>query len=641
MAKVATLTADFRAEAAQFLREIKKVNDESRRTAETIQKELSGALTRLAGLLSVGAFAAFVQSSAQAADQLAKTADRLGVTTERLQALRFAARSAGADVSVLDKALFEAQKRLSDAAQSGSGPAADWISRLNLNIGALRGLAPDQLFERYAASIAQLSSRADQLNAIQGLMGKGTEQLLNLIDGGSAALQQAAADVDQLGLSLSRVDAAQVEAANDAIDRLKAVSEGVGQRIAVALSPYVAAFANQLVEAGKQGDTLRAKLESTARTAFYLFSVATNAIHVFDAAISASAVVVGKALDLIVSGVRRIYELQASGARAIGLKALADDFDAVAKRLSASEDFMVAFSEQASTRVTHALAGIQSLEQIGAEADRILSEARARAQQQAAAQASNQSNFGSGGVPSVDGQVDLERMAAIYAMQQDLTEQFSKEREATTSATIERELQAYADAAQRRYELESQAEEAIRQQKEATTGYTIGLFQALGQKNKVFALAALAIEKVTAIQRILLANAVAAELAFASQLIPGDPTSLARAAAAKAAVLAQGRIQATLVAITGAIEAANLFSAGGNAPGSSTNPVYTQNASANGEQSSSGATPGRVINVNLNGPISGPDASRWLIGQLAELINGNDTIIINSNSAQAREILGR
>ena len=59
-----------------------------------------------------------------------------------------------------------------------------------------------------------------------------------------------------------------------------------------------------------------------------------------------------------------------------------------------------------------------------------------------------------------------------------------------------------------------------------------------------------------------------------------------------------------------------------------------------GEDIVRGANQGRVISVNINGPIAGPEASKWLVDSLADLINGNDTIVINGNSRQAAEIRG-
>ena len=52
-----------------------------------------------------------------------------------------------------------------------------------------------------------------------------------------------AKESELLGLSMSRVDAAQIEAANDSITRAQGVFEGIGNQIAVSLSPLVSELA--------------------------------------------------------------------------------------------------------------------------------------------------------------------------------------------------------------------------------------------------------------------------------------------------------------------------------------------------------------------------------------------------------------
>lgn len=666
---------------SQFVRTAKNSQSVAQSTSKQIEKYFSNAARQLVAAFSIGATVAFVKAQAQAADQMAKTADRLGVTTERLQALRFAARSAGAGVDVLDLALNEAQKRLSLAATTGSGEAANWIKRLNLDINELRRLAPDQLFQRYAKEIANLKNNGDRFNATQALMGESATKLINLFSAGDSAFQRAAEDIKALGIELTRVDAAQIEQANIAVDRLRVVSEGVAQQIAVVLSPYIQEFANNLLDASKNADTLRSKLETAARVILYVFSIGANAVRAFDAAVSVaiyalSALATGAAqtarsileyfrsaesgprqlANSVLDSVRSMFELTARIDRAVGLDSLANRFSGIAKEidgLKASlnafntsaidkplgvitevESFGQAMADQALERVQGALAGIKSFEQIGLEADRIVADARARAEAEAA---KRKVQGNEGGIPGEKGRTDLDRSTGILADQLKFAEELAKEREKLIGDYIERELDTYAYAAERRMEIERQAEEAIRAQKLATADYAIGLFQALGQKNKAFALVALAIEKVTTIQRILMANAVAAELAFASQLIPGDPTSLARAAAAKAAVIAQGRVQAALVAATGVIQAANILSPGGNAPGSVTNPIYTNGTAESGGEAP--YDPQRATTVIINGGIFTNDVVDYMMEQFDDRFR-RGTVIIRQNTNQAAAIRG-
>lgn len=639
MAKVATITADFRAEAAQFLSELKKVNDSAKTTASSIKRDLGGALQVVAGLVSVGAFAAFVKSAADAADQMAKTADRLGITTERLQALRLAAQGAGVGVEVLDKALETSQRRLAEAAATGSGDTVDWIRRLNLNIDELRRQSPDQLFGTYAEAISKLQNVGDRFAATQALMGKGTESLINLLKGGRAPLAQAAQDIRDLGIELTRVDAAQIEHANDSLQRLKAVSQGVGQIIATAVSPYVQSFAERIINAGKEADGLREKIETFVKASYVGLGIITNAWNVLDLAVSNVAGGLANIGHSVLSVAKSFIDASKAADEFFGL---GDAHKAVADKLSAGLSFLEGLSDESDERIAAAINGIKSFAQLGAEADKIVADARAKAET-AAAGATGTGTLGIG--PSDAAIKEAEKLqkalSDAYAETnkelQKQIQQSSEDRFAFLQEDLNREVQLYQEAADERVAMERIANDTITANRQQAQDTAVAILQTLGQRSKALALAALVVQKAIAIQQILVASRIAAELAFASQLIPGDPTSLPRAYAAKAAVLASGYLNAGLTAALGVVQAANIFSAGGNSPGSATNPIST---TSTGAVSAAGAQQGRVITVNLNGPIAGPDASRWLIDQLRGLINDTDTIIIGGNSQQAAVIRG-
>lgn len=632
MSTIATITADFRAQSAQFLSELKKISSQSRSTGKDVRAGLNDAFRDLAAIASVGMFAGFVRSAAEAADQAAKTADRLGIATERLQALKFAAAGAGVDVSLLERALGEAQKRLAEAANTGKGDAADWLRRLNLNINELQQLSPDQLFARYSDAIDTLNNRGQQFAATEALMGKGTRDLFNLIAGGSAGLRQAQQDIKDLGIELSRIDARQIENARDQMERLKLVSQGFGQQIAVAVAPYVGEFARQVLNSATQVEDLRGKIELVARGAYIAFEIAANAARILDAAVSGIVAGIAEAVLALERLGKKAKDVGLAIAHGIGYYFPDDE-----KKAQSEASFFEALAERAKARAQSALEAVKSFSQISADADRIVAQARAAAQQQIAAAAAKNNQRPGGPVTTgdefdikayVDQQFELaQKREEVWA---DFDKRFIEERVAT-----ERQI------AQERAQIEAEAERAIQQQREATANYAIGLFQALGQKHKIFALAALAIERVTTIQRILQANAIAAQLAFASQLIPGDPTSLARAYAAQAAVLAQGRVQAALAAATGVVQAVNLFSSGGNAPGSPTNPIFTQPSGSGGDQPAFGAGSQNVTQIVITGNYGWtPEIIDDLVATLRDEITDRDLIIITPQSRQALNLTG-
>ncbi|MEO5328882.1 MAG: hypothetical protein H7829_11640 [Magnetococcus sp. THC-1_WYH] len=76
----------------------------------------------LAGITAGGGLAMLIDRSITAADATGKVADKIGVNVEALQALRYAAESAGVSQNTLDMALQRFTRRVAEAA-SGSDPS--------------------------------------------------------------------------------------------------------------------------------------------------------------------------------------------------------------------------------------------------------------------------------------------------------------------------------------------------------------------------------------------------------------------------------------------------------------------------------------------------------------------------------------
>ena len=96
---------------------------------------------------------------------------------------------------------------------------------------------------------------------------------------GEEALNKTAKEAEILGLALNRVDAAKVEAANDAMTRSAGVVTGLGNTITVSLAPYVKGisdeFYNAALEAGGFGEFTTNALNSVVQAVAYT----ANVIH--------------------------------------------------------------------------------------------------------------------------------------------------------------------------------------------------------------------------------------------------------------------------------------------------------------------------------------------------------------------------
>lgn len=261
----------------------------------------------LAAIAAGGGMAMLVKHSFDAVDALTKTADKLGIATEKLGGLHHAANLSGAGTATLDKGIQKMVRGLGDAAQ-GTGAARDALKTLGLEAQALAGMTPDQQFYAIADAMEGVTNQSDRVSVAFDLFGATGTALINTLAGGSAALQAMQDDADGLGITFSRVDAAKVEAANDAITRMQAAFSGAAQTLAIELAPYVSALATHLADVGTAGGGVGQIVTDAFGGIIRAVSYAADAVHVLKIGWSMLKVAGTAAILGLVGGIRRLAE---------------------------------------------------------------------------------------------------------------------------------------------------------------------------------------------------------------------------------------------------------------------------------------------------------------------------------------------
>src|SRR5690606_26398565 len=108
----------------------------------------------------------------------------------------------------------------------GIGAAAESIKMLGLDATKLAEMSPDQQLNAISDAMANISSRSQQADIAAAIFGGTGTDVLNLLDMGSAGIAEMSEKADQLGLSLSRVDAAKIEQMNGSFDHAKDIISG-------------------------------------------------------------------------------------------------------------------------------------------------------------------------------------------------------------------------------------------------------------------------------------------------------------------------------------------------------------------------------------------------------------------------------
>jgi len=245
------------------------------------------------GLAGAGGFGFLVKSSLESVDALAKTSDKLGIATEKLAGLRHAAELTGVSAGTMDMALQRMTRRLAEAAQGG-GEAKAAIEQLGLDAQKLAAQSPDKSFREIATAMESVDQQSEKVRLAFKFFDSEGVALVNTLALGSKGLNEAGKEAEQLGIAISRIDAAKVEAANDAMTRASAVFKGAGQAAAVELAPFIESAANEFVGIAKDaGGFGEIALNATEGTVLGLSKVSDVArgLHV-----------VWKGLEVIVLG---------------------------------------------------------------------------------------------------------------------------------------------------------------------------------------------------------------------------------------------------------------------------------------------------------------------------------------------------
>ncbi|MCJ8337572.1 MAG: hypothetical protein MJK10_03795 [Pseudomonadales bacterium] len=253
MSDIAKLTVALYANSAQFSSELRK----SQQKAGQWKKKVSGAFKAASVAAATSAVAlttaltAIYVRQASLIDQTAKFADRIGVSTEALSQLRYSAELTGLGASQLDMAMQRMTRRIAEAAQ-GSGEAAPAIKQLGLDAQKLGQMTPDQQLHTLADAFQNVGSQSERVRLAFKLFDSGGVAMINMLATGSDGLKDMAAEADALGITLSRVDAAKVEMANDAMTRVSATTTAFSQELTTQLAPIVAGIGEMFTENAKK-----------------------------------------------------------------------------------------------------------------------------------------------------------------------------------------------------------------------------------------------------------------------------------------------------------------------------------------------------------------------------------------------------
>jgi hypothetical protein len=160
-----------------FDAKIKLSSDTSRVDAGIagVQRKISGLSSKMggaiAGLFSIGLITAGIKNMMDFADNIQEASDRLGVTIQRVQELQLAAKLAGKDIGLFEKA-FQNIENAAQAAVGGNSKAIESFKALGISQEQVKTMNKNDLLKLAVGNAAAMPDRSNAEMLLGNILGK-------------------------------------------------------------------------------------------------------------------------------------------------------------------------------------------------------------------------------------------------------------------------------------------------------------------------------------------------------------------------------------------------------------------------------------------------------------------------------------
>ena len=244
----ASLTIDLNARLANIERDLGKMAHQAEKESQRMQAAFAkagAAATAMVGALGVGAWAAWIKSSIDAADNLNDLSKKTGIAVENLAGLQLVVDKSGTTMEMLGGGVAKLNKTLGEAA-AGSKSAQTVLRDLGIT-----ATDPMEAFYQLADAFGRFKTEGDKANAMSQIIGKTWGELAPALAEGGDGLRAIVEEGKRLN-PITQQMAEQADKFNDALSRMKAQATGVGTTLANQLLPSL----NAVLEKLNQGAAL-------------------------------------------------------------------------------------------------------------------------------------------------------------------------------------------------------------------------------------------------------------------------------------------------------------------------------------------------------------------------------------------------
>ena len=261
-----------------------------------------------AGAMGAGVaagLAVMVTQSVRANTEMSRLARSVGVGSETLSEWGYAAEDVGLAGEKVADIFKDVSDKIGDLATTGGGPAAAVFNRLNLSAQELVALKPDQQLLAIAGALDEVKTRSERVFLLESLASDAS-QLLPLLEDNAEGLIALTEEAEALGVSISDIDAAKLEAANRSFERVQGIATGIANKVSVQVAPVIEVLAEKFVAAATEGDNLGKAINKGFELGVKGAAVMANGLHGVRIAFKGAEVLARGSFAVMTEGLSRL-----------------------------------------------------------------------------------------------------------------------------------------------------------------------------------------------------------------------------------------------------------------------------------------------------------------------------------------------
>lgn len=212
-----------------------------------------------AGVAAMGALAAGIKNTIDAADEMSKMSQKFGVPVDELSRLKYAADLSGVSMDGLGTGLRKLSQNMQETANGAKNIASQAFEALGISVknadGSLK--SSSTVMTEIAGKLANMDDGAQKTATAMAIFGRSGADLIPMLNAGADGLAAMMAEADNLGIVISGSTGRAAEAFNDNLTRLGTVTDALKLKLTEVLLPALELLSEKFLAVVRDGDKIK------------------------------------------------------------------------------------------------------------------------------------------------------------------------------------------------------------------------------------------------------------------------------------------------------------------------------------------------------------------------------------------------